>query len=154
MLSKYLLSQLWVWLSFWSILGQNSCSPVTLWTQKTSWRQAEVQNTQERYCLDNTTDGISVRFECTEQRFTLKQRIWGRVMTTVYQTKQIKRKCNPGYYTVQLWISSVQLLSRIWLSVTPWTAASQAFLSVIYSQSLLKTHVHWVGDAIQPSHPL
>ena len=34
--------------------------------------------------------------------------------------------------------------------VTPWTAARQAFLSITNSW----THVHWVGGAIQPSHPL
>ena len=36
----------------------------------------------------------------------------------------------------------------------PMTAARQASLSITNSWSLLKTHVHWVGDAIQPSHPL
>ena len=39
------------------------------------------------------------------------------------------------------------------LTVTTWTAACAASLSTI-SQSLLKTHVHWVGDTIQPSCPL
>ena len=34
--------------------------------------------------------------------------------------------------------SSVQLLSRVWLFVTPWTAAHQAFLSITNSWSLLK----------------
>ena len=34
--------------------------------------------------------------------------------------------------------SSVQLLSRVWLFVTPWTAANQASLSITYSWSLLK----------------
>ena len=34
--------------------------------------------------------------------------------------------------------SSVQLLSRVWLFVTPWTAAHQASLSIANSQSLLK----------------
>ena len=33
---------------------------------------------------------------------------------------------------------SVQLLSRVWLFVTPWTAARQASLSIIKAQSLLK----------------
>ena len=45
------------------------------------------------------------------------------------------------------WLSSVQLLSRVQLFVTPWTAARQASLST-------QTHVHWVSDAIQPSYPL
>ena len=35
-------------------------------------------------------------------------------------------------------ISSVQSLSRVWLFVTPWTAACQASLSINNSQSLLK----------------
>ena len=33
--------------------------------------------------------------------------------------------------------SSVQLLSRVWLFVTPWATACQAFLSITNSQSLL-----------------
>ena len=37
--------------------------------------------------------------------------------------------------------------------MTPWTAACQASLSFTISWSLL-THVHWVGDAIQPFHHL
>ena len=35
-------------------------------------------------------------------------------------------------------VSSVQLLSRVWLFVIPWTAAHQASLSITNSQSLLK----------------
>ena len=47
----------------------------------------------------------------------------------------------------------IQLLSHIWLFVTPWTAPHQAFLSSTISWSFLK-HFHWISDAIQPSHPL
>ena len=36
------------------------------------------------------------------------------------------------------WFSLVQFLSRVWLSVTPWTAAHQASLSITNSQSLPK----------------
>ena len=35
-------------------------------------------------------------------------------------------------------ITSVQLLSHVWLFVTPWTAACKASLSITNSQSLLK----------------
>ena len=48
----------------------------------------------------------------------------------------------------------VQLLRVVWLFVTPWTAAHQAS---VLSNCLLKcaqTHVPWVGDGIQPFHPL
>jgi len=49
--------------------------------------------------------------------------------------------------------SSVQSLSHVQLFATPWTAAWQASLSFTNSQNLL-THVHWISDAIQQSHPL
>ena len=45
----------------------------------------------------------------------------------------------------------VQSLSRVWFYVAPWTAAHQASLP---SPSACSAHVHGVGDAIQPSHPL
>ena len=51
--------------------------------------------------------------------------------------------------------SSVQSLSRVRLFATPQIAACQASLSITNSQSSLRLiHVHWVSDAIQPSHPL
>ena len=50
-------------------------------------------------------------------------------------------------------LSSVQSLSRVHLFATPWTVACQASLSITNSRSSLKL-VHWVGDVIQPSHPL
>ena len=52
-----------------------------------------------------------------------------------------------------LQFSSVQSLSRVQLFATPWTIACQASLSFSNSEST-QTHVHFVDDAIQPSHPL
>ena len=53
-------------------------------------------------------------------------------------------------------LTAIQSLSHVKLFVTQWTATSQASLSFTISQSLefAQTHIHWVGDAIQPSHPL
>ena len=45
-------------------------------------------------------------------------------------------------------VVSVQLLSRVWLFATPWTATRQASLSTTNSWSLLKLM------SIQPSHPV
>ena len=50
--------------------------------------------------------------------------------------------------------SSVQSLSCVRLFVTPWTSARQASLSFTISQEFTQSHVHWISDAIQPSHPL
>ena len=46
-----------------------------------------------------------------------------------------------------------QLLSHVRLFANPWTAAHQASLSFTLSQ-FAQTHIHWVSDAVQPSHPL
>ena len=47
----------------------------------------------------------------------------------------------------------VQSLSHVWHFVTPWTTAGQASLSLTISE-FAQVHVHWIGDTIQPSHPL
>ena len=59
----------------------------------------------------------------------------------------------PAYLDNRFVFSSVQLLSRLQLFATPWTAACQASPSITNSE-FTQTHVLWVGDAIQPSHPL
>ena len=59
------------------------------------------------------------------------------------------------YIIVWKIFSSVQSLSRVRLFATPRITACQASLSITNSQNSLKlTSVIWVGDAIQPSHPL
>ena len=50
-----------------------------------------------------------------------------------------------------IWISSVQLLSRVWLFVTPWTAACQASLSITNCQNLPKL---MFTETVMPSNYL
>jgi len=49
---------------------------------------------------------------------------------------------------------SVQSLSHVQLFATPWTAAHQASLVHHQLPEFSQTHVHWIGDAVQPFHPL
>ena len=59
------------------------------------------------------------------------------------------------HFKMNIQFSSVQSLSCVQLFATPWTATCQAFFPVPYQlPELAQTHVHQVGDAIQPSHPL
>ena len=52
-------------------------------------------------------------------------------------------------------VVAVWSLSRVWLFVTPWTARSTPGLPVHHQlPESTQTHVHWISDAIQPSHPL
>ena len=62
-------------------------------------------------------------------------------------TKQVINK-----YWWLVVFSSVQSLSRVWLLATPWITPG---LPVHHQfPEFIQTHVHRVGDAIQPSHPL
>ena len=47
-----------------------------------------------------------------------------------------------------------RLRSQVWLFATPWTAGMPGFPVLHYLLELAQTHVQWVGDVIQPSHPL
>ena len=69
----------------------------------------------------------------------------------------IKSCCTDSIdYFRNIWYlsNSVQLLSRVRFFATPWTAAHQASLAITNPLETTQTHVHWVGDAIQPSHSL
>ena len=49
-------------------------------------------------------------------------------------------------------IGSVQLLSCVWLC-DPMDCSTPGLSVLHYLPELAQTHVHWVGDAIQASHP-
>ena len=48
----------------------------------------------------------------------------------------------------------VQLLSRVQPFATPWPGSMPGLPVPHQLQEFTQTHVHWVGDTIQPSHPL
>ena len=51
-------------------------------------------------------------------------------------------------------VISAQMLSHVWLFATPMDCSTPG-LSVHHKLlELTQTHLHWVNDAIQPSHPL
>ena len=72
-----------------------------------------------------------------------------------------RKNCTCCTYTQwYIQFSSAQSLSPVQLFATPWIAARQASLFITNCwrshqlPKLTQTHVHRVGDAIQPSHPL
>ena len=54
---------------------------------------------------------------------------------------------------VFMWRFVVQSLSCVWLS-DPKDCCTPHFPVLYHVPELAQSHVHWVGDAIQPSHPL
>ena len=59
---------------------------------------------------------------------------------------------NAVYNQSTFQFSSVQLLSRVWLFCDPMNYSTPGL--PVHHQLPESTHVHCVGDAIQPSHPL
>ena len=55
-----------------------------------------------------------------------------------------------SYYVPSTVLSSVQFLSRVWLSVTPWIPACQASLSITISRSSPK--LMWIESVMPSSH--
>ena len=47
-----------------------------------------------------------------------------------------------------------QLLSHVWFLATPWTAARLTSHCPLHLLEFSYVHVHWISDAIEPSHPL
>ena len=101
-------------------------------------------------------------FKITYTHKTLQcKRIWKRILCNNLKGKRILKRidiwlcvteslcCTPETNT--LLISSVQSLSRV---RDPMDHSMPGF--PVYDQlpEPAQTHVHWVGDAIQPSHPL
>ena len=67
---------------------------------------------------------------------THKFRFW--YLSEEFKNTNLKRFMHSVFITVLLTISSVQMLSRVWLFAIPWTAECQSSLSITNSQSLLK----------------
>ena len=59
----------------------------------------------------------------------------------------------PWLLTLRVSVQSVQLLSHVRLFVTPWTGPTPGLPVNHQLPEFTQTHVHRVGDAIQPSHP-
>ena len=50
-------------------------------------------------------------------------------------------------------VAAVHSFNHVWLFVTPWTAARQAPVCLCLPE-FEQTHIHWVSDAIKPTHSL
>ena len=75
-----------------------------------------------------------------------------RVFVWTYLFIYLGEKTKNEIWVIWLLLLLLFSLSFISNSATLWTAARQASLSFTISQSML--HAHWVGNDIQPCHPL
>ena len=88
---------------------------------------------------------------CLKALWDYKASPWFYVLILINIKKSWIKLQPPGSFS---FAAVVQLLSCVQFFVTPWTASGQVSVSFTISQSFPQIHVHWAGDAIQPSHPL
>ena len=69
------------------------------------------------------------------------------------KTRDLFKKIRDTKGTFQA-IRSDQSLSHVWLFATPWIGSTPGLPVHHQLPEITETHVHWVRDAIQPSHPL
>ena len=74
---------------------------------------------------------------------------WSNVATIVFTP------CFFTFFTLFLhWLTRSPSLSHVWLFADPMDCSTPGFPVHHQLWELAQTHVHWVHDAIQPSHPL
>ena len=79
--------------------------------------------------------------------------VWGRMDTCICVAESLP--CLPETTTILLiGCFVVQLPSRVWLFVTPMDCTTPGLPVLPYLPEFALTHVHSVGDVIQPSHPI
>ena len=76
---------------------------------------------------------------------------WGEQSTLNRAGKDFSK---PIPLSPQVQFSSFQSLSCVQLFVTPWNRSMPGLPVYHQLPEFTQTHVRWVGDAIQPSHPL
>ena len=83
-------------------------------------------------------------------RYSLEMNIWKSYPGSVYLLGMARHISAP----ILLGLSSVPSLSHVWLFAAPMDCSTPDFPVHHQIPELAQTHVHWVSDAIQPSHPL
>ena len=105
--------------------------------------------------------GLKMSWIWLVTKITAMKTKWKELIRWQYNMKFLFSKSNqtssqnlsrPCYVIIQF--SSVQWLSHVWVFETPMGCSMPGFPVLHQLMELMQTHVHQVGDAIQPSHPL
>ena len=98
----------------------------------------------------------------TLRNFPCYTELFKSIILSKYLHKILSSSCTRLYFSVFLYqgvmtgllfIVVVQLFSRVWLC-NPIDCSMPGFPVLHYFPEFTQTHVHWIDDAIQPSHPL
>ena len=115
-------------------------------TQETWVQSLGLENTLEKWMAIHFSI-LALRIPCTEEP--------GGLQSMGFQRVGHKWVTNTSTLTIfHTFIQFTHPVTSVWLFATRWTTVHQASLSSTNSQKLAQTHVHWVSNAIQPSHPL
>ena len=125
----------WTWLSEWTTATTSTLVPQLLGNMiillSEAWPQAKVV-----LCLKE--------FNCPQRGLDFALRSWEIPLFFL----------NYALFSGSVGLSSVQSLSHVWLFATPTDCSTPGFPVHHQLPELAQTHVHRVGDAIQPSHLL
>ena len=113
---------------------------------------------QKKQSFSKIRSKVGYRGSDSEVTWKLLRRLAGTMSSFCIITDENERKFWPGllrrtWYSVKVHFSSVQLHSHVWLC-DPMDCSTSAFPFHYQLLELAQSHVHLVGDAIQPSLPL
>ena len=89
--------------------------------------------------------------------YALPKWAWNDYFLKVWRIRFHKNEICSSKYTIWYSIDKTSISSVIQLCLTlfsPMNRSTPGFPVHYHLPELTQTHVHWVGDAIQPSHPL
>ena len=156
--------------------SRNTWSNRQIWPWNTEWSSAKANDVLPRECIGHSKHPVP-----TTQQKTLHMDItrWSTPKSDWLYSLQPKReksiqsaKTRPGANCGsdhELLIAKFRLkLKKVGKTTRPFSSVTQSYLTLCnpmnpstpglpvhhHLPEFTKTHVHWVGDAIQPSHPL
>ena len=94
------------------------------------------------------------RKSCTKSFFSTEKFVMIDCPSAPWKPKVWNKKAFKSFKGLLAQFNSVQPLSHVRLFATPRTAKHARPSCPSPTPRAYATHVHWVGDAIQPSHPL
>ena len=106
-------------------------------------------------CLSNLITATSVPLPLSEKSALLTREIyiWGPCSTGNFEG--IHKQCVSGALVpCRIFVVCCFVSKSCPTLCDPMDCSMPGFPMLLYLMEIVQTHVHWVGDAIQPSHPL
>ena len=133
----------WVW--FWTLNGEKGISPLRMFSKSVDTSPLSLPQNQDSLWCPPMLPSVACLDPTSWQHVSGTQRCWSNGSHAVIGENLFSL----SYYTCCFSVSRSCLTLG-----NPMNCSMPGFPVLHCSPEFAQTHVHWIGDAIQPSHPL